>query len=243
MKKILVIGDACTDIYIYGKCDRLCPESPVPVFIPVEEKSMGGMALNLFNNAQSISSKVEIKCNKNYSNITKIRYIDILTNHMFLRVDNDVKYDRINVYDIDFKEYEAIIVSDYNKGCLTENDIKFILKNHKSVFIDTKKKINNWVNGVLFLKINKKEYENSKTYIDKNLLDKTIITLGEDGCMLNNKKFETKRVEIRDLSGAGDTFMAALVINFLSTKNINESMQFANECASKVVQKKGTSII
>jgi len=29
--KFLVIGDSCTDRFVYGSCDRLCPEAPVPV--------------------------------------------------------------------------------------------------------------------------------------------------------------------------------------------------------------------
>jgi bifunctional ADP-heptose synthase (sugar kinase/adenylyltransferase) len=29
MKKVLVIGDSCTDVFRYGNCDRLCPEAPV----------------------------------------------------------------------------------------------------------------------------------------------------------------------------------------------------------------------
>ena len=32
--KILVIGDSCKDVFIYGTANRLCPEAPVPVFIP-----------------------------------------------------------------------------------------------------------------------------------------------------------------------------------------------------------------
>ena len=34
MSSILVIGDSCTDIFVYGKTDRICPEAPVPVFNP-----------------------------------------------------------------------------------------------------------------------------------------------------------------------------------------------------------------
>ena len=29
--KILVIGDVCTDVYVFGKCERLSQESPVPI--------------------------------------------------------------------------------------------------------------------------------------------------------------------------------------------------------------------
>ena len=38
INKILVIGDSCTDIFIYGECNRICPEAPVPVFNPIKVK-------------------------------------------------------------------------------------------------------------------------------------------------------------------------------------------------------------
>ena len=38
--KIAVIGDACTDKYIYGSCDRLCPEGPVAVMKSRHENSI-----------------------------------------------------------------------------------------------------------------------------------------------------------------------------------------------------------
>ena len=34
--KILVIGDSCTDVFIYGRCERLNPEAPIPVFQPTK---------------------------------------------------------------------------------------------------------------------------------------------------------------------------------------------------------------
>ena len=42
--KILVIGDSCTDVFVYGQIDRMCPEAPVPIFQPVSKKENGGMA-------------------------------------------------------------------------------------------------------------------------------------------------------------------------------------------------------
>ena len=35
--------------------------------------------------------------------------------------------------------YDIIIISDYNKGFLTEEDIEWITKHHDCVFIDTKR--------------------------------------------------------------------------------------------------------
>jgi len=71
MKRMLVIGDSCLDVYIYGKCDRLCPDAPVPVLIPTERLENGGMARNVFDNVKSIHSDVELITNKKV--IEKVR--------------------------------------------------------------------------------------------------------------------------------------------------------------------------
>ena len=57
------------------------------------------------------------------------------------------------------------------------------------------------------------------------------------------KVYDVKDVEIKDLSGAGDTFLAGLVCKYLRTNNIEESINFANECATDVVQKQGVTVI
>jgi sugar/nucleoside kinase (ribokinase family) len=50
-------------------------------------------------------------------------------------------------------------------------------------------------------------------------------------------------VEVKDVSGAGDTFISGLCYYYLKTKSIEESINFANECATKVVQKRGVSTV
>jgi D-beta-D-heptose 7-phosphate kinase/D-beta-D-heptose 1-phosphate adenosyltransferase len=57
--------------------------------------------------------------------------------------------------------------------------------------------------------------------------------------MYGEKFYSTEKVEVYDLSGAGDTFQAALVSKYLETKNIEEAIKFANHCACQAVQKKG----
>ncbi|MHA2055385.1 MAG: PfkB family carbohydrate kinase, partial [Candidatus Hodarchaeales archaeon] len=73
--------------------------------------------------------------------------------------------------------------------------------------------------------------------------EKTIITLGSKGCRLGNKIYPVNKVEIKDLCGAGDTFMAALCVNFLKNKDIDIAIEFANACATKVVQLKGVNTV
>ena len=59
---------------------------------------------------------------------------------------------------------DAIIVSDYCKGFLNENDIKWICDNNENVFVDTKKKLGEWIDNCTYLKINSLEYENNEEY-------------------------------------------------------------------------------
>ena len=52
--KILVIGDKCTDVFVYGSVDRICPEAPVPVMVSHREESNPRMAGNVYENVKSI---------------------------------------------------------------------------------------------------------------------------------------------------------------------------------------------
>jgi D-glycero-beta-D-manno-heptose-7-phosphate kinase len=42
--KILLIGDSCIDEYVYGTCERLNPEAPVPILKFNRKESKSGMA-------------------------------------------------------------------------------------------------------------------------------------------------------------------------------------------------------
>ena len=71
---ILVVGDSCEDIFIYGDCSRLAPAAPVPVFVEKYRKSNKGMAGNVFENVVSLGETCAIITNK--TEITKTRYVE-----------------------------------------------------------------------------------------------------------------------------------------------------------------------
>jgi sugar/nucleoside kinase (ribokinase family) len=54
--------------------------------------------------------------------------------------------------------------------------------------------------------------------------------------------FSTKKVSLRDVCGAGDTFLAGLVVKYIETNDIKKSIIYANECASIVVSKFGVVV-
>tara|TARA_R100001594_G_C4019965_1_gene258926 strand:- start:119 stop:862 length:744 start_codon:yes stop_codon:yes gene_type:complete len=246
--KVLVIGDACEDVYIYGDCSRLAPEAPIPVFVPQDKTTNGGMAMNVFANLKSLGTDCDIL--HNVEEITKTRYVDKKTNHIFLRVDtDDKKLKRIeeNNLDKDFlNQYDAIVISDYNKGFLAEEDIEKICYNHPLTFMDTKKNLGRWAKDCTWIKINEEEYNktfNKIANLGHIFDDKLIVTLSEKGCRYKGDIFPVEKVEIKDLSGAGDTFLASFVSDYLKNKNATQAIIFANECATQVVQKRGVNVI
>ena len=242
--RILIIGESCQDIFIYGKTPRLCPEAPAPVFNPMSVIENGGMANNVLRNVHALGGEADLLTNENWKSITKTRFIDSNMNHMFIRVDeNDLSYGTCDYSSVDFDKYDGVIVSDYNKGFLSCSDIEAICEKHENVFIDTKKTLGSWCYKSRFIKINKSEYEKTKHSIDEKIKDKLIITLSKEGCMHNGVVYPVVGVEIKDVAGAGDTFISALAVKYLHNSDISEAITFANECATTVVQKRGTSTI
>jgi D-beta-D-heptose 7-phosphate kinase/D-beta-D-heptose 1-phosphate adenosyltransferase len=245
MNKVLLIGEQCDDIFIYGDTPRLSPEGPAPVFIPKREVFNGGMGMNVMGNLMALGIDVDFEHQQ--STITKTRHIHESSNTLLLRIDEEKNID--NIGDIlpkfDFWEYPMIVVSDYNKGFLTEEDIAYIGFKHPNVICDTKKKLGEWCRDLRFIKLNRSEFENNKEFIEENdwILEKLIITLDKDGCMYNGTSYPTEKVEIMDISGAGDTFVAGFVKMFLDTDDISKSIQFANRCSAQVVQKRGVTTI
>lgn len=242
--KILVIGDSCEDVFVYGKSERLSPEGPAPVFIPLYETVNGGMAKNIVSNLNTTGVSIDLITNIN--KIKKTRYVDESFNYLFLRVDESDWCEHININTLpDLSQYHAIIISDYNKGFLIEDDISYISKNHPMVFMDTKKLLGDWASDVFMIKINFNEYQSNLEYLQKNkkMLAKTIITRGKHGCDFNNQNYPTKSVDVKDVSGAGDTFIAGFVWKYLCTQDIDTSLKYANECSTVVVQKRGVATI
>tara|TARA_R100001443_G_C3348290_1_gene176203 strand:+ start:168 stop:923 length:756 start_codon:yes stop_codon:yes gene_type:complete len=250
--KVLIIGDSCKDIFVYGYINRLTPEAPVPVFNPTRELSNDGMAKNVANNVEALGCTIYTITNPN--SIKKVRYVDEKSKQLVLRVDEHDYCDRVavelpkgNKCKIGLGgevEVGAIIISDYCKGFLHEDDIEYIAKNNINVFVDTKKELGDWINDADYLKINSLEYESNKKFFkDNEIINKTIVTKGNEGCLFQGRIYPTEDVLVKDISGAGDTFIAGLVVKYLKTNDIEKAIDFAQECTKIVVQKHGVSTV
>ena len=230
-KKILLIGDSCTDEYVYGVCERLNPEAPVPILKFNRKETNKGMAWNVRENLMSFGIEVHVVTHK--ENIIKTRYIDEKYNQQMLRVDNEPFVNPMD-YQLPEGEYDALVISDYNKGFLTTEKISEIVDSFDGpVFIDTKK--NHLPKLDAYVKINEHEYNNFKSSIEKLL-----ITRGGKGCEYKGKLYPAEKVNVFDVVGAGDTFLSALVYFYLKCGRIEEAIPFANKAAAIAVSNFGT---
>lgn len=157
-------------------------------------------------------------------------------------------------------EFDAVVVSDYACGLFPE--AFKVTSGHKRCFVDTKEKDLCILNRPYVLKLNTEEYV-SIGLIDNRppelCADNVIVTQGANGASLltgqsiASSAYITGRVDfagvpqetVVDVSGCGDTFLAALVYwsTLVTDGDIERAIQFANLCASSVVGTFGTTIV
>ena len=242
--RLLVIGESCLDVFVYGSVNRIAPEAPIPVLQKESVRKNPGMASNVAENLMSLGCQVTLHTNEEWRNVRKTRFVEKKSNHMFMRLDeNDDDYGRCDLSLVDIESYDCVIISDYNKGWLSSEQIEEIGKRSKLSFLDTKKILGKWAKTVTFIKINENEHERTKDVIGETLDDKLIITLGPGGAQYKGVRYPAPDVNRVDSAGAGDTFVSGLAVKFVETGDIHKSIEFANECASIVVQKRGVSTV
>ncbi len=299
--KVLVIGDAILDKYVYGSINRQSPEDDNIPIIDVErqEHRLGG-CMNVAANIRSLTrpewrskdgpqfdvylSSIfsrftgkllydkGIRCDD--SNLTeevragdlepcdqeliKTRVIDQATGKQIIRIDNRLKYSDRNIElyksvfgEID-KSFDAVIVSDYAKGLVNGFTLEK-LKDYKGlVFVDSKNPDLAFWNDVpnCIIKVNDKEY--SRRVSDPK--NTHIVTHGKDGAILNFYWSDEsvlpfdivpipseEKIDSPDVIGAGDVFLAGLVVKYLQTNDLPQAINFANMVAGKSVQQQGTT--
>jgi D-beta-D-heptose 7-phosphate kinase/D-beta-D-heptose 1-phosphate adenosyltransferase len=197
----------------------------------------------------------------------------IASNQQILRYDKESKEEISNDSAqsiIDYatqvmKKCDAIILSDYGKGVITQTLAQGIITiaKHmgKKVLVDPKGKDYSKYRGAYLLTPNKKEASeatgiviNSETSLQQALLslkqtcdlECSMITLSEDGIAIYDKSmrhFPTVAREVFDVTGAGDTVIASLAFGLSSGMSIDESARFSNRAAAVAVGKIGSATV
>lgn len=253
---ILVIGEFIKDEFIYCSSDRLSPEACCPVIKEIFREKNDGGAANVVSNLKSLGCDKILFVHQD-NEIIKTRYVHKSSGQHIARLDKESPCKPLSLESLIqsissskcSEPIDMVVISDYCKGFITESLIHDIRKKFScKIIIDTKKKAGNWIKYVDFIKINKKEFDENFLPYDlgkqvSTLLKKTnlFVTLGERGVYHFNtdSTIKTKEVEANCVSGAGDSYLAGFVAEYLRCANINKSLSFANQVASIAVSKRG----
>ena len=182
---------------------------------------------------------MEVYTSNHPEEIIKTRYIDEKSNQQIMRYDEEPKIEPLS---FDFPPewnnlYDALVISDYNKGFLTTEKIFELTSRFVGpVFIDSKK-TNLPVDA--YIKVNELEYERMAYCNYENL----IITRGGDGAEYQGKLYPAEKVNVFDVVGAGDTFLAALTYGYLKYGRIDKAIPLANRAAAVAVSHRGTYVL
>jgi len=203
-----------------------------------------------------------------FPTITKLR---VMSQHQqLIRLDFErdfhleVNQNLLKKFKVHVKNFDAVILSDYGKGALIHSQtlIKIASASKIPVFVDPKQKDFSFYSGAAFVTPNFKEFQAAagecKTEKDVAMkaqhllktcnLDTLLITRGAQGMVLccRDKKpqhFTTCGQEVFDVTGAGDTVIAALAAAITSGLDLVEAVQLANIAAGIAVSKLGSASI
>jgi len=152
--KILVIGDLMIDHYLWGECERISPEAPIPIVNIDDENTVLGGAGNVVNNLVALGAQTDIlsvigDCDIANELGTLLSNINVSTNHLVKekgRLSSKksriiashqqvIRYDRESDYDISEKSQQTLF--DQYKKILKQYDIVLLSDYGKGVLTDS----------------------------------------------------------------------------------------------------------
>ncbi len=162
-------------------------------------------------------------------------------------------------------KYDGIILSDYNKGLLSAEFMQKIIHNFSGipVIVDPKGHDYSRYAHASAIKPNWNEFKTAINRPDLKMdaietaaikltsqlnLEGLIVTLGENGVFVLDNNRQSKLLptvarDVFDVSGAGDTFIAAFTAGLLVSKDWLMAATLANIASGIVVGKVGTAVV
>jgi D-beta-D-heptose 7-phosphate kinase/D-beta-D-heptose 1-phosphate adenosyltransferase len=279
---ISVFGDVMLDEYVRGTTTRMCPEAPVPIVKnPTIERTAGGAA----NVAANVASLLERPVNLYGStgedleseylkdillsmNVTSIftKFDDATTTVKRRILSGDQYITRVDIESplgpLNYQPDNAdiIIISDYNKGSVSNSNELIRLFNGAPVLVDPKNTFDNYY-GAYLVKPNEKEFreyvcnystkeeliKSARENIIRNNIANMLITLGSNGMILVNRnehiEFPAKKVDVYDVTGAGDVVISTIAYGLFKKMSLKESIELSINAAAAAVSKPGTYVV
>jgi len=281
MKKIAVVGDVVLDKYYYCS-NRENPESSAPCYtVERTEHKLGGagnVAANLKvlgaefelisvvgndENAgilRRILSELEIPHrlieDRGRPTIVKTRLLSSIDGRYLFRYDKEKRqYISLN-HSLEIAsgiEADIILISDYNKGAISQDLIERLKKLKKPIIADAKVAHKDFYREIFLLKPNVKEVREMTKLEDEvkaaerlrdELSVRILLTRGEKGISYfglerERHNFPALGVELVDVTGAGDVVIAAFTHFYAKSFDLRKCVELANIAGGISVQHPG----
>jgi D-beta-D-heptose 7-phosphate kinase/D-beta-D-heptose 1-phosphate adenosyltransferase len=162
---------------------------------------------------------------------------------------------------------DVVVLSDYAKGVLSERVTREAIREArqlgKPVIVDPKTKDLRKYSGATVVKPNRSELQAAcgfdcgtdqlvegavRPYLDDGVCDSMVVTRGKDGMSVVTRgapavHLRTMARQVFDVSGAGDTAVAAMALGLAAGADIVAAATLANWAAGIVVGKLGTAVV
>lgn len=251
--RIVVIGDLMLDRWIYGHVERISPEAPVPVFKVERTVESPGGASNVKANIEALGASVLLMgCRLSI----KTRYVD--RQHLFRADEENCEpisesrangiLERMNV----IEKPDVLVLSDYAKGTLTPYLCREVIgwaRGHGvKTIVDPKSADWTKYQGADVITPNEHEFH---AWGGPNSLLKfpnILVTYGARGMWLSS--YGAKDVTIpahpvtpKDVTGCGDSVVAALACCLAIGMPLEEAARVANAAGACAVSHQGTHAV
>lgn len=240
----LVVGDAMTDYYHFGRIDRISPEAPVPVFVEDDSRAefRRGGADNVAHQMEALGCQVGFHFARRRS--AKHRYM--VGHYQVFRCDRD-EYEEGQPFPLPERRFaDVIVLSDYAKGFLTYPLCRHLIEAARElkipVVVDPKGK--NWdkYRGATVICPNSKELAEAVGASFTPILEKR----GADGLRVwsdgGYEDIPTRARHVFDVTGAGDTVVALVAATLGAGATLLEGARLGVEAAAYVVGEVGTTV-
>ena len=296
-RKILVIGDAMLDDYIWGDASRISPEAPVPVVKVENETWTAGGAANVALNVASLGGQAslfswigndaagaKLRTKLDAANValldgcvsderrTILKTRIICRRQQLCRLDTEAAPFEFALFENDIAElisptlsgFDAVIISDYGKGMIDSRSaaaLRAAISAGMFTALDPKPRVGISYPGFSVMTPNLPEAYalaglSADTGADYDTVfrkikelcapENLVITMGAHGMFVGAGDTSPERIptvarEVFDVSGAGDTVIAALTLASAAGIPLGDAARFANTVAGFVVGKIGTA--
>lgn len=183
-------------------------------------------------------------------------------------ISSDIEHKILEELNKKIDDLDAVILSDYQKGVLVTpsfiQKIISICERHGVVItIDSKATTLEAFKGATFVKPNNLELENAvnikikdeksleeagQKYLSMSQAKVLLVTRGSDGISVfrngrAREDFPAAKVQVYDVSGAGDTVISTCTLGLVAGLTMNEAVELSNIAAAVVISKFGTSVV